>query len=163
MKTTKATFLTLILTFFSLTSFSQQLKVTVNQLEMGLEYTDSQIINNLGTPDEIINEPDDVFSNVIKYKYGNNTFITVERELCFFTLKDSTFSVNGILRVGQNKSAVSQLGGVIVENSIDSQNNYGIIKWEPFENYLNGYGYMTIFYNLNNNLIYRIVFKTILL
>ncbi|MEN6569258.1 MAG: hypothetical protein ABFC18_04535 [Rikenellaceae bacterium] len=163
MKTTKTIFLILLLTFISLTSFSQQLKVTVNQLEMGLEYTAAQIINNLGAPDEIINEPVDVFENFVTYKYGNNIFSTVENELCFFTLKDTTFSVNGILRVGQNKSTVSQLGGIIVENSIDSLNNYGIIKWIPFEQYLNGNGYMTVFYNLNNNLIYRIVFKTILL
>lgn len=163
MKTTKTVFLILFIALFPIKSFSQQLKVSVNQLEMGAAYTRTQILDKLGTPDSIVNEPDDVFLNAVTYKYGNNTFTTVEGELCFITLKDSTFSVNGILRVGQNKNIITQMGGIIVKNTIDSQNNYGIIDWKPFENYLNGYGYMSVFYNLNTNIIYRIEFTIILL
>jgi hypothetical protein len=144
-------------------SFSQQLMVSVNQLEMGAPYTRTQILDKLGTPDSIVNEPDDVFLNAVTYKYGNNTFTTVEGELCFFTLEDSTFSVNGILRVGQNKNTITQIGGIIIKNSISTQGSYGIIKWKPFENYLNGYGSLLIFYNLQTGLINMISFELILL
>ena len=163
MKTIKALFLILFITVFSTMSYSQQLKVSVNQLEMGAAYTRTQILDKLGTPDSIVNEPDDVFLNVVTYKYGNNTFTTVEGELCFITLKDSTFSVNGILRVGQNKNTITQMGGIIVYDKINSQKNYGIIKWKPFENYLNGYGSLLIFYNLQTGLINMISFQLILL
>ncbi|MEA5005659.1 hypothetical protein SDC9_107114 [bioreactor metagenome] len=130
---------------------------------MGAAYTRTQILDKLGTPDSIVNEPDDVYQDFVTYKYGCNSFSTVGGEIIDFTLKDSTFSVNGILRVGQNKNTITQMGGIIVKNIIDSQKNYGIIKWKPFENYLNGYGYMSVFYNLNTNIIYRIEFTIILL
>lgn len=163
MKTIKALFLILFVTVFSTMTFSQQLMVSVNQLEMGAAYTRTQILDKLGTPDSIVNEPDDVFLNVVTYKYGNNTFTTVEGELCFVELNDSTFSVNGVLKVGQNKNTISQIGGIIVENSISTKGTHGIIEWIPFENYLNGYGYMIVFYNLNNNIIDSIEFTRILL
>ena len=163
MKTIKALFLILFITVFSTMSFSQQLKVSVNQLEMGLKCTPAHVINKLGTPDSIVNEPDDVFLNFVTYKYGCNSFSTVEGEIVDFTLEDSTFSVNGILRVGQNKNTITQMGGIIVYDKINSQKNYGIIKWKPFENYLNGYGSLLIFYDLQTGLINMISFQLILL
>ena len=73
---TKILLLSLFASVISINAFSQQLKISVNQLDAGLDYTRNQIINALGTPSEIINDPDDVFADAVTYKYGNNSFTT---------------------------------------------------------------------------------------
>ncbi len=117
MKRTKIILL-ISLVIITTASFAQQIKPAVNQLEFGLNYTKEQIISKLGTPTSVINYPDDVFRNFVEYKYRENSFITIEGQLTEITLEDSTFSVNGILKVGYHKSMVSKLGGKIYEDEI---------------------------------------------
>ncbi len=162
MKKTKIILL-ISLIIITTASFAQQIKPAVNQLEFGQNYTKEQIISKLGTPTSVINHPDDVYHNYVEYKYGVNIFATIEGQLAYISLRDSTFSVNGILKVGHHKSMVSKLGGKIYKDRIGYQNEYGVISWAPSDDYLNGYGGLYIYYDLQTNVITKIWFNLVLL
>ena len=86
---TKILLLSLFASVISINAFSQQLKISVNQLDAGLVYTRNQIINALGTPSEIINHPDDVFADAVTYKCGSYLIVSTDN----FSLKSLTTGV----------------------------------------------------------------------
>ncbi len=58
---------------------------------------------------------------------------------------------------------VSKLGGKIYEDEILDQTKYGVIRWKPSDDYLNGYGGLYIYYDLQTYVITKIWFNLVTL
>jgi len=150
---TKILLANIVLLLLSVTLYSQQTDIIVNNLKMDSTYTHEIIVNNLGTPDSIVNIPfdDDPPSKI--YHYGNSRFEFITGRLVDFHINDTTFIVNNILRVGGNYSSINLLGGEIVENSQNLSKNEGLIIWRPYHGYYGGFGSVILHYDLQTGKI----------
>ena len=152
---TKILLANIVLLLLSVTLYSQQTDIIVNNLKMDSTYTHEVIVNNLGTPDRIVDIPNEDNLTYKMYYYGNSIFEFLSDRFIHFYIMDigTTFIANNILRVGGNFSSINLLGGEIIKNSQDLSKNEGLIIWRPYHDYYGGFGSLTVEYNLQTGKI----------
>jgi hypothetical protein len=147
----KKLLLILSLLFISLSLYSQNASIKVNNLEIGQVYTDTQIRSSLGTPTSIrLPSPnDDEAQNITVYMYNENAFLFMDGEFISFGLRDTTFSVNGFLKVGDSMTKLNQMAGVLTTTETPHIN-----EWSPSAQYRSDKGYLNIYFIISTQKIY---------
>lgn len=149
----------IIFTFLYCAIFGQSnnaTKITINGLEILRTYTNSQIFSALGNPDIILPpELGDVDPNDYEYRYIANNGLTNDFSFSSevfigFVLRSSSFSLNNFIKVGDNLSKLSQMGGGITSGD-------GNIKyWKPNTNDDRFADISVVFHYNNTNIITQI-------
>jgi len=151
----KKLLLILSLLFISLSLYSQNTSIKVNNLEIGQVYTDTQIRSSLGVPTSIIlPSSDDDVQNITVYNYNNDAFSFMEGEFISFGLRDTTFSVNGFLKVGDSMTKLNQMAGVLTTTETPYIN-----EWSPSAQYRSDKGYLNIYFIISTQKIRYLVGK----
>ena len=145
---------TLLITIIS---YGQHQTISVNGIEIGKHYTQSQIYNILGTPKSIEPYESEPWVSLCDYNNSSFAFGNEDWDLLAFIIKDTTYKVNNYLTVGMHSDSIKAMKGYLIED-IDDDTIY--MYWAPSKEYRDNVGYIRIHINKQTKIIRMITLVT---
>lgn len=103
--------------------------ITINNLKVGERYSQEQFVQAFGNPTKIrVPDKFDEYANLFYYQYGKDLLYWIDGEFYGFELCTPTFTVNGLVRVGDAIAVVDQLEGV---KRYEKTDRVRLVNWRP--------------------------------
>lgn len=129
--------------------------ISLENMHVGTHYTQEQLLQAFGTPSKT-KAPDkfDEHLNSYVFYYGQDMVYWIDGEFYGFDIWTPTFTVNGLLRVGDSISKIDLLNGI---KRYKTTSLSKIVRWRPEEDGGGLYDWLTLdFYYDDNGIIQSI-------
>ena len=111
---------------------AQSIKVQINGLQICADCTKTDMLNAFGkNPTKVVES--DEFPNFYYYYYGKDCFWWNDGYFDACHIYSNRYAFQGLIRVGDNISAIDKLGGIKEIMKHDYGENAGYIEWYPTE------------------------------